>query len=125
MIFTLEPNELRLLEHVGRCAAELGVPAYAVGGYVRDRLLGRPTKDIDIVCVGDGIQLANQVAKGISPRPKVAVYSRFGTARLHYENIEVECVGARRESYQSDSRKPDVELGTLEDDQNRRDFTIN
>lgn len=125
MIFTLEPNELRLLEHVGRCAAELGVPAYAVGGYVRDRLLGRPTKDIDIVCVGDGIQLANQVANGISPRPKVAVYSRFGTAMLHYENIEVEFVGARRESYQSDSRKPDVELGTLEDDQNRRDFTIN
>lgn len=110
---------------VGDCASELGIPAYVVGGYVRDRLLGRETKDIDVVCVGDGIQLAEQVASKLSPRPKVVVYRRFGTAMLRCDGIELEFVGARRESYIPDSRKPEVELGTLEDDQNRRDFTIN
>ena len=92
---------------------------------MRDRLLGRPTKDIDIVCVGDGIRLAEEVAAQLSPRPKVVVYRRFGTAMLKWEGIEIEFVGARRESYREDSRKPEVEQGTLEDDQNRRDFTIN
>lgn len=110
---------------VGNCASELGIPAYVIGGYVRDRLLGRDTKDIDVVCVGDGIQLAEQVASKLSPRPKVVVYRRFGTAMLRCDGIELEFVGARRESYSPDSRKPEVELGTLEDDQNRRDFTIN
>lgn len=125
MLFSLEPQERTLFQQIGRCAAELGMPAYVVGGYVRDRLLGRPTKDIDVVCVGDGIRLANQVASKLTPRPKVVVYSRFGTAMLHCDGIELEFVGARRESYSPDSRKPEVELGTLEDDQNRRDFTIN
>jgi putative nucleotidyltransferase with HDIG domain len=125
MLFSIEPQERKVFERIGLCASELGIPAYAVGGYVRDRLLGRDTKDIDVVCVGDGIQLAEQVASKLSPRPKVVVYRRFGTAMLRCDGIELEFVGARRESYSPDSRKPEVELGTLEDDQNRRDFTIN
>ncbi|MBL7827577.1 MAG: HD domain-containing protein [Saprospiraceae bacterium] len=125
MFFSLDPQERRLFQMIGNCAARLGVPAYVIGGYVRDRLLGRPTKDIDVVCVGDGIRLAQEVAGSLAPKPKVVVYSRFGTAMLHFEGIEIEFVGARRESYSPDSRKPEVELGTLEDDQNRRDFTIN
>ena len=125
MIFSLLPHEYRIFELIGQSARELGVPAYVVGGYVRDRLLGRSTKDIDIVCVGDGIRLAEQVASRLSPTPKVAVYRRFGTAMLRCEGIELEFVGARRESYREDSRNPEVEQGTLMDDQNRRDFTIN
>jgi poly(A) polymerase len=125
MIFSIQPHERKVFELVGRAAQSIGVPAYVVGGYVRDRLLGRPTKDIDIVCVGDGIELAQAVAGELYPRPKIAVYSRFGTAMLRCEGMEIEFVGARRESYRFDSRKPDVERGTLEDDQNRRDFTIN
>ncbi|MDX1912040.1 MAG: HD domain-containing protein [Saprospiraceae bacterium] len=125
MFFNIHPDEQKVFELVGQCARKLGAPAYVVGGFVRDRLLGRPTKDIDIVCVGDGIRLAEAVAGQLTPRPKVAVYSRFGTAMLRCDGIEYEFVGARRESYSPDSRKPDVELGTLEDDQNRRDFTIN
>jgi len=114
-----------MFDLVGQSAREMGVPAYVVGGYVRDRLLGRPTKDIDIVCVGDGIRLAETVASKLYPRPKVAVYSRFGTAMLRHDDMEVEFVGARRESYSHDSRNPEVEQGSLMDDQNRRDFTIN
>ena len=95
MFFTILPEERRVLEIVGQSALEMGVPAYVVGGYVRDRLLGRPTKDIDIVCVGDGIRLAETVAGKLSPRPKVAVYSRFGTAMLRCEGIEYEFVGAQ------------------------------
>jgi tRNA nucleotidyltransferase/poly(A) polymerase len=125
MIFSIQPHERKVLDLVGQSAKELGVPAYVVGGYVRDRLLGRPSKDIDIVCVGDGINLAETVASKLYPRPKVVVYSRFGTAMLKYDEIEYEFVGARKESYSPDSRKPDVASGTLEDDQNRRDFTIN
>ncbi|MEO6037777.1 MAG: HD domain-containing protein [Saprospiraceae bacterium] len=125
MIFSLLPHEQKIFELVGRCAQEMGVPAYVVGGYVRDRLLGRSTKDIDIVCVGDGIQLAERVASRLSPTPKVAVYSRFGTAMLRCEGIELEFVGARQESYREDSRNPEVEQGSFMDDQNRRDFTIN
>lgn len=125
MIFNIFPEERRLFELIGQAARKMGVPAFVVGGYVRDRLLGRPCKDIDIVCVGDGIRLAENVASYLYPRPKVAVYSRFGTAMLRYEDFEIEFVGARKESYRHDSRKPDVESGSLEDDQNRRDFTIN
>lgn len=125
MLFSIQPHERKLLQLVGRCARELGAPAYVVGGYVRDRLLGRPCDDIDIVCIGDGIRLAEAVASNLYPRPKVAVYSRFGTAGLRYDDLDIEFVGARKESYQHDSRKPDVAPGTLEDDQNRRDFTIN
>ncbi len=98
---------------------------FVVGGYVRDRLLARPSKDIDIVCVGNGIDLAQEVASRLWPVPRVTVFSRFGTAMLKHNGLEIEFVGARKESYRSDSRKPAVEEGTLEDDQNRRDFTIN
>lgn len=92
---------------------------------MRDRLLGRPSKDMDIVCVGNGIRLAEHLASRLRPIPRVAVYQRFGTAMVKYQDLEIEFVGARKESYRHDSRKPSVEEGTLADDQNRRDFTIN
>jgi putative nucleotidyltransferase with HDIG domain len=125
VLFSIQAHERKIFDLVAQSAREIGAPAYVVGGYVRDRLLGRPTKDIDIVCVGDGILLAETLASKLFPRPKIAVYSRFGTAMLRYDDIEIEFVGARKESYSSDSRKPEVALGTLEDDQNRRDFTVN
>jgi poly(A) polymerase len=125
MIFSIQAQERTIFERIAAAAEQMNVPAYVVGGYVRDRLLGRPSKDMDIVCVGDGIQLAETLAASLYPRPKIAVYKRFGTAMLRYDDLEIEFVGARRESYHHDSRKPDVEPGTLEDDQNRRDFTIN
>jgi len=111
-----------LIEQV---ANDLNYPTYVVGGYVRDRLLGRPSKDMDIVCVGNGIRLAQSLAARLRPVPRVAVYKRFGTAMIKHRDLEIEFVGARKESYRHDSRKPTVEEGTLEDDQNRRDFTIN
>ncbi|MDC3210749.1 CCA tRNA nucleotidyltransferase [Saprospiraceae bacterium] len=104
---------------------ELGYETYVVGGYVRDRLLARPSKDMDIVCVGSGITLAQNIAGRLRPIPRVSVYPRFGTAMLKHKDMEVEFVGARKESYRQDSRKPIVEDGSLEDDQHRRDFTIN
>lgn len=110
---------------ISQTAGELGYPAYVVGGYVRDRLLARPSKDMDIVCVGSGIRLAQNVAARLRPIPRVTVFKRFGTAMLRHRDMEIEFVGARRESYRSDSRNPTVEEGSLEDDQNRRDFTIN
>ena len=108
---------------VGSTADELNVPAYVVGGYVRDIILQRPSKDIDFVCVGSGIALAQKVANSLGV--KLTVYKNFGTAQFKYKGLEIEFVGARKESYRSGSRKPLVEDGTLEDDQNRRDFTIN
>lgn len=110
---------------VGEAAEELGLVAYAVGGVVRDIFLNRNSKDIDIVVVGSGIALAEATAKKISPHLNVNVYRNFGTAQFTYNGTMVEFVGARKESYSHDSRKPVVENGTLEDDQNRRDFTIN
>lgn len=114
---------------VGQAADTLGVPAYAVGGVVRDYFLQRPCTDIDIVCVGNGIALAKAAAEAISPNIEVAVFKHFGTASFHYHHNgivwQIEFVGARRESYRHDSRKPIVEDGSLEDDQNRRDFTVN
>ena len=108
---------------VSQTAQELGVRAFVIGGYVRDCFLGRPSKDIDIVVEGSGIGLAEAV--GAKVRSNVSVFKNFGTAMLRYKGIEVEFVGARKESYNRDSRKPIVEDGTLEEDQLRRDFTIN
>lgn len=125
MVFNIQSHERDIFNLISEAADELGYPAYVVGGYVRDRLLARPSKDMDIVCVGSGIKLAKALAAKLRPSPRVVVYSRFGTAMLRYRDIEVEFVGARKESYRYDSRKPTVESGTLEDDQNRRDFTIN
>lgn len=125
MLFDIKPEERDIFQLVSKAAEELGYPAYVVGGYVRDRLLARRSKDMDIVCVGSGIELAERIADKLFPRPKVTVYSRFGTAMFVYKDMEIEFVGARRESYRTNSRKPQVEDGTLEDDQNRRDLTIN
>ncbi|MCB9284307.1 MAG: HD domain-containing protein [Lewinellaceae bacterium] len=125
MIFNIEPQERDILFLIGQCAKEMNVPAYLVGGFVRDRLLALPSKDMDVVCVGNGIELAERVASKLRPIPRVVVYKRFGTAMLRRKDMEIEFVGARTESYRHDSRKPTVEDGTLEDDQNRRDFTIN
>jgi poly(A) polymerase len=110
---------------IGKVADQSGQPAFVIGGYVRDILLQRPTTDIDIMTVGSGIELAEKVAVALGIRSKVSVFKNFGTAMLRYNDLEVEFVGARKESYQRDSRKPIVENGTLEDDQQRRDFTIN
>lgn len=103
---------------------ENNLEAYVIGGFVRDLLLDRPNKDIDIVVVGNGLDLAKKIAAGLRVK-KVSTFERFGTAQFKYKDIDVEFVGARKESYRSDSRKPIVEDGTLQDDQNRRDFTIN
>ena len=125
MVFNIEPYERKIFQLISEAASELGYPVYVVGGYVRDRLLARPSKDIDIVCVGSGIRLAQNVASMMRPVPRIAIYQRFGTAMVKHKDLEIEFVGARKESYRHDSRKPTVEDGTLEDDQNRRDFTIN
>lgn len=118
-------KELFIFKKIAHAAEELGVECYAIGGFVRDKILGRPTKDIDIVCIGDGILLAEEVAKRFSPQPQVNVFKNFGTAQIKTEEVEIEFVGARKESYRQESRKPNVSPGTLEDDQDRRDFTIN
>ncbi len=118
-------KELFVLKKIAHAAEELGLPCYLIGGFVRDKILERETKDIDIVCVGDGIGLADKVAQKFNPRPEVNFFKNFGTAQIKFSDMEIEFVGARKESYSHDSRKPDVEMGTLEDDQNRRDFTIN
>lgn len=118
------------LEHpvfktIGAAGERLGFQTYVVGGYVRDLILKRPSKDIDFVCVGSGIELAREVSKAITQQPPVTVFKNFGTAQIHLEEFDLEFVGARRESYRNDSRKPIVEDGTLDDDQKRRDFSIN
>ncbi len=125
MIFNIEPYERKIFELLQLSAEDLGVDAYVVGGYVRDRILSRKSKDIDVVCVGDGIALAKQLSTKLRPIPRLVVYSRFGTAMLKHKDLEIEFVGARKESYSKDSRKPAVEAGSLSDDQNRRDLTIN
>ncbi|MDX1278854.1 HD domain-containing protein [Oceanihabitans sediminis] len=121
-----EALQNKIFKIISKSAKELGLETYVIGGFVRDFILQRGTaKDIDIVAVGSGIQLAKQVAKNLPKKPKVQVFKTYGTAMLRYEDIEIEFVGARKESYNEDSRNPIVEDGTLEDDQNRRDFTIN
>ena len=114
-----------MLEKIAFAARKLGMPTYVIGGFVRDKIIGRKTKDIDIVCLGDGIQLAEEVATMYKHKPVVAVFKNFGTAQLKVDEFEIEFVGARKESYRAERRNPDVEAGTLEDDQNRRDLTIN
>ena len=115
-----------IFEFISKASSNLSIESYVIGGFVRDFILKRGTaKDVDIVAVGSGIELAQEVAKLLPNRPKVQVFKTYGTAMLRYDDIEVEFVGARRESYAEDSRNPIVENGTLEDDQNRRDFTIN
>lgn len=110
---------------IGGVADELGMECYLIGGYVRDLLLKRPSKDIDIVVVGSGIEMATKVAKKLGKNTQVSTFKTYGTAQVKNAHYELEFVGARRESYQRDSRNPIVEDGTLEEDQNRRDFTIN
>ena len=140
-------TELMILKKVAIAAAELDVETYLVGGFVRDKILGRSTKDADIVCVGDGIELATAVARHFKPVPQVSYFKNFGTAHIKVSTpnnndssktpsplgrggwgevaFDIEFVGARKESYRFESRKPAVEPGTIEDDQKRRDFTMN
>ncbi|MEN9686213.1 MAG: hypothetical protein RLZZ28_1999 [Bacteroidota bacterium] len=118
-------KELQLFQQIAQAAEEIQMPCYLIGGFVRDKLIGRPTKDADIVCLGDGIDLAHKVASLFRPKPKVAFFKNFGTAQIKLADFEIEFVGARKESYQDHSRKPAVAPGTIYDDQNRRDFTIN
>lgn len=110
---------------MSKAADELGAECYVIGGYVRDIIIGRESKDIDVVCVGSGIALAEKLAQNLGEGVYVNVFKNFGTAQVICGEMEIEFVGARKESYRSESRKPIVEDGTLEDDQNRRDFTIN
>ena len=137
-------KELFILKKIAHAAEELGVETYLIGGFVRDKIIGRKTKDADIVCVGDGISLAKAVAKRFNPEPKFSYFKNFGTAHLRIDSskhtesskvspnggdlegaFDLEFVGARKESYQYHSRKPSVNPGTLIDDQDRRDFSIN
>ncbi|HTQ65733.1 MAG TPA: HD domain-containing protein [Puia sp.] len=132
-------KELFVFKKIAHAAEELGIPCYIIGGFVRDKILDRATKDADIVCVGDGIELANKVADRFKPRPYVSFFKNFGTAQIKIgfsednnssakdmeEIFEIEFVGARKESYRYHSRNPETGPGTLEDDQRRRDFTIN
>lgn len=123
--FQVTEEEQAVLNAAALISANESIESYAVGGYVRDKILKRPTKDIDIVCIGSGIEFAKKVAAVFKPKPQVTIFKNFGTAMFKVNDLEVEFVGARKESYERNSRKPFVEEGTLEDDQNRRDFTIN
>ena len=134
MYIPLTNSEKIVLEKIAAAANKLQIDAYVVGGFVRDKILGRNTKDIDVVCIGDGIALAHEAAMYFDNKPHVNFFKNFGTAQIKINDndssneeafIEIEFVGARKESYQFESRNPLVESGTLEDDQNRRDFTIN
>lgn len=134
MYIPLTISEKIILEKIAAAANKLQIDAYVVGGFVRDKILGRNTKDIDVVCIGDGIALAHEAALLFDNTPHVNFFKNFGTAQIKINDdhsksedafIEIEFVGARKESYQFESRNPVVQAGTLEDDQNRRDFTIN
>lgn len=115
----------KIFKEISQAADRLNLETYVIGGFVRDTFLNRKSEDIDIVTIGNGIELAKEVAVNLTNTPKVNFFKNFGTAMFKYKNLEIEFVGARKESYQRNSRKPIVEDGTLEDDQNRRDFTIN
>ncbi len=118
-------KEKEIFEKIGHAARLLDMAAFLIGGFVRDKIIGRPTKDADIVCMGDGIALAAKVAQQFHPKPHVSFFKNFGTAHIRVDDFDIEFVGARKESYQAESRKPTVLPGSLEEDQNRRDFTIN
>lgn len=124
--FYKEAISATIFNYISKASEELGLQSYVIGGFVRDYLLQRGTaKDIDIVTIGSGIELAQKVAHILPNKPKVQVFKTYGTAMLRYKDIEIEFVGARKESYTEESRNPAVSEGTLQDDQNRRDFTIN
>jgi poly(A) polymerase len=110
--------ELDLFKKIGAAADKLQMPCFLIGGFVRDKLINRATKDADIVCVGDGIQLAQEVANLFQPKPNVHFFKTFGTAQIKVNDFDIEFVGARKESYHEHSRKPMVVNGTIEDDQN-------
>lgn len=118
-------KELFIFKKIAHAADELGLETYLIGGFVRDKLIGRNTKDADVVCAGDGIKLAKEVAKRFHPVPQVTVFKNYGTAHIKAEDFDLEFVGARKESYTYHSRNPEVTPGTLKDDQLRRDFTMN
>ena len=125
MYINCTDKELLIFDKIAKAANELNMPCYLIGGFVRDKIIGRNTKDIDIVCIGDGIELAHLASAQFSHRPQGNFFKNFGTAQIKVQDIEIEFVGARKESYTYDSRKPQVETGTLKDDQDRRDLTIN
>lgn len=125
MIIPADKIEIPILRLVGQEADQLGLECYVIGGWVRDIFLDRPSKDTDVVVIGSGIKLAEAVAKRLGKGTRLAKFKTYGTAQVKYHDLEVEFVGARRESYTRDSRNPIVEDGTLQEDQNRRDFTIN
>src|SRR6476619_5285146 len=126
MFIPLSKREEAILQKVAAAAQSLHMPCYLIGGFGRDKILGRPTKGADFVCIGDGLALAKKAASFFLPHPNVSVFKNFGTAQFRLnDGFELEFVGARKESYQSHSRNPEVAPGSLEDDQNRRDFTIN
>lgn len=119
-------SELALLNKVAAAAKQLRAESYLIGGFVRDKILGRETKDADIVCMGDGIELATKVAQSLKPVPQVSYFKNFGTAHIKInDDFDIEFVGARKESYRAESRNPDIQPGNMKDDQERRDFTIN
>jgi putative nucleotidyltransferase with HDIG domain len=119
------PEEKNVLERIAKAARLLGIDCYLIGGFVRDKLLNRGCKDLDVVCTGDGIALAHAVANTYKSKPQVNFFKTFGTAQFRADGFDIEFVGARKESYRDHSRKPEVTAGTIEDDQRRRDFTIN
>ena len=125
MTISFTEKERILFEKIALAAEQIGVESYLVGGFVRDKILGRPSKDADIVCIGDGIALAKAAASFMSPVPVVNYFKNFGTAQIKTGDFEVEFVGARKESYRAASRKPEVETGSFRDDLERRVFTIN
>ena len=131
MEIKFSPAEASVFNKIGESASESGIPVYVIGGFVRDKILGRPDKDIDVVCLGDGIELAAKTAEKFSPKPTVSFFKNFGTAQIKIKDptdenfYEIEFVGARKESYQHHSRKPDVLPGSFDEDRMRRDFTIN
>src|SRR6478672_639081 len=108
-------KELFIFRKIAAAAQELHYPTYIIGGFVRDKIIGRQSKDADIVCVGDGILLAQKVAQRFNPKPAVAFFKNFGTAQIKIDDFEVELVGARKESYRAESRNPDVQSGNLQD----------